>query len=75
MLKLQLLEVPAQTPASGAGEGGAVHPEDRVYSGMFGDGRVVELLKNEHGYAYGQRIVFDNGMEAQLLITGLPTRH
>lgn len=51
------------------------HPQDRVYSGMFGTGEVVELLKNAEGYAYGHRIRFENGMEAQLLITELPTRH
>jgi hypothetical protein len=51
------------------------HPQDRVHSGMFGQGEVVELLKNAEGYAYGHRIRFENGMEAELLITGVPTRH
>lgn len=69
-------EAPAHAaPAYAAKAPDAVHPEDRVYSGLFGTGRVVELLKNDEGYAYGHRIVFDNGMEAQLLITELPIRH
>ena len=52
-----------------------VHPHDVIYSGLFGNGQVVELLKNADGYAYGHRIRFENGMEAELLITNLPTRH
>lgn len=70
----------ASAPASAAAAESAagapeVHPEDRVYSGMFGHGQVVELLKNAEGYAYGHRVLFENGMEAELLITGLPVRH
>jgi hypothetical protein len=53
----------------------ATHPQDRVYSGIFGNGRVVALLKNEDGFAFGQRIVFENGVEANLLITELAPRH
>lgn len=63
------------SPAETASQADSVHPHDRVYSGMFGHGRVIELLKNTEGYAYGQRIRFENGMEAQLLITDLPVRH
>ncbi len=70
----------ASTPASTSSletaiTANSVHPQDRIYSGMFGNGRVIELLKTTEGFAYGHRIVFENGMEAQLLITELPTRH
>ena len=54
---------------------GKIHPHDQVFSGLFGHGRVVELLKNAEGYAYGHRIQFENGMEAELLITDVVTRH
>lgn len=58
-----------------AAEVAATHPQDRVYSGVFGNGRVVALLKNSDGYAFGQRIVFENGVEANLLIAELAPRH
>jgi len=78
MSKPQLPAAHAPAPAAGAETAAgtpAVHPEDRVYSGMLGHGQVVELLKNAEGYAYGHRVLFENGMEAELLITGLPIRH
>lgn len=78
MSKQQQQPADAPAPVSSAetaATADTVHPHDRVYSGMFGHGQVVELLKNTDGYAYGQRIRFENGMEAQLLITDLPVRH
>jgi hypothetical protein len=58
-----------------AADADKVHPHDQIFSGLFGPGRVVELLKNADGYAYGHRIRFENGMEAELLITDVVTRH
>ena len=75
------LEIPSHFEAAGlpglsvVGQENEPHPQDRVVSGLFGNGRVVALLKNAEGYAYGHRIQFENGMEAELLITGVATRH
>jgi hypothetical protein len=52
-----------------------VHPQDRVYSGVFGHGRVTELLKTADGHAFGHRILFDNGVLTELLIVEVAPRH
>jgi hypothetical protein len=56
-------------------ESAAAMAQDRFHSGMFGQGEVVQLLTDAEGCAYGHRIRFENGMEAELLITDVPTRH
>ncbi|MDB5977730.1 MAG: hypothetical protein JWR07_4490 [Nevskia sp.] len=79
MSKLEMpssrLEAAGLPGLSAVGQENEPHPQDRVVSGLFGNGRVVALLKNAEGYAYGHRIQFENGMEAELLITGVATRH
>lgn len=79
MTKLEMppshLEISASPGLSTVGQESETHPQDLVVSGLFGNGRVVALLKNAEGYAYGHRIQFENGMEAELLITGVATRH
>lgn len=55
--------------------GEVLHPKDRVYSGVFGHGRVTALLKTADGYAFGHRILFDNGVLTELLIVDVAPRH
>lgn len=74
-LELPLLEAEMGALQVLPGAEEKTHPQDRVFSGLFGHGRVVELLKNAEGYAYGHRIQFENGMQAELLITDVATRH
>ncbi len=64
------------TPSERAAEAArALEQQDRVYSGLFGYGWVVGLLQMPDGTAYGQRIQFENGTEAELRILGLSIRH